>query len=204
MSSKGTTASAPSRDGGAGHDADCVPGGYCDAGKLACGDCACDAECYGGVGGCAVDVGCLKGVAVHGGVVEGRDVVICEGVLGEHLPDCAQQGSVLGFQRVEVAQDAFERVFDVEHGFAVVAVAVTACVSPLSQAMAQCAQCERVLRVRGSVGRVLSCDFLLVIGYFGYSVCKYMPSAPPSPRGRGGLCSRLRKALVAGGRPGGE
>ena len=75
-------------DGGAGHDADCVPGGYCDAGKLACSDCARDAECYGGVGGCAMHVGCLQGVAVHGGVVEGRDVVIREGVLGEHLPDC--------------------------------------------------------------------------------------------------------------------
>ena len=60
----------------------------------------------------------------------GRDVMICKGVLGEHLPDCVQQGGVLGFQRVEVAQDAFECVFDVEHGFAVVAVAVPACVSP--------------------------------------------------------------------------
>ena len=77
-----------------------------------------------------MDVGCLQSVAVHGGVVEGRDVMICKGVLGEHLPDCVQQGSVLGFQRVEVAQDAFECVFDVEHGFAVVAVAVTAGVSP--------------------------------------------------------------------------
>ena len=44
-------------------------------------------RCYGGVGRCAAHVGCLKSVAVHGGVVERRDVVICKGVQGEHLPD---------------------------------------------------------------------------------------------------------------------
>ena len=160
-----------------------MPGGYCDAGKLACGDCACDAECYGGVGGCAADVGCLQSVAVHGGVVEGRDVVVCEGVLGEHLPDCAQQGSVLGFQRVEVAQDAFEGVFDVEHGFAVVAVAVPACVVPLLLVVRFVVSVFCVsVGVLGVCGHATSCWLC------GISVIRYVSICPhprPLPEGEG-------------------
>ena len=76
-----------------------------------------------------MDVGCLKGVAVHGGVVEGRDVVGCECVLGEDLSDGFEQGCAPGIQWVEVAQDAFEGVFDAEHCLAVVAMAVAAGVS---------------------------------------------------------------------------
>ena len=120
-----------------------------------------------------MDVGCLQSVAVHGGVVEGRDVVVCEGVLGEHLPDCAQQGSVLGFQRVEVAQDAFECVFDVEHGFAVVAVAVTACVSPFGMIRVS-VFCVSV-GVLGVCGHATSCWLL------GISVIRYV-SICPHPR----------------------
>ena len=98
---------------------------------------------------------------------------------------------MLGFQRVEVAQDAFERVFDVEHGFAVVAVAVPAsCVSPFDMLRAS-VFCVSV----GVLGVCGSCDFLLVMRYFGYSVCKYMPSAPPSPRGRGGIVFSTYKSV---------
>ena len=50
----------------------------------------------------------------------------CERVFGEDLAVGFQQGCLFCFERVEVAQDAFEGVFNAEHGFAVVPVAVAA------------------------------------------------------------------------------
>ena len=118
-------------DGCAGHDADCAAGGNIHLGEFARGDCSGDLERDGVVCGCAAHVGCLKRVAVHGGVVEGWDVVGCERVFGEHLPYGFEQWCPVGFQRVEVAHDALEGVFDAEHSFAIVAVAMASCVSPV-------------------------------------------------------------------------
>ena len=113
----------------AGHDADHAAGCDIHGGEFASGDRSGDSERDGVVRGCAVHVGCLKGVAVHGGIVEGRDVVGCERVFGENLPYGFEQWRPVDFQRVEVTQDALEGVFDAEHSFAIVAVAVAACVS---------------------------------------------------------------------------
>ena len=93
-------------DGRAGHDANDATGGYRDIRQFACGNRARDFEGYRVVGGCSMNIGCPKRVAVHRGVVQRRDVVGCEGVLFEHLSDCFEQGRLLGFQRPEVAQDA--------------------------------------------------------------------------------------------------
>ena len=113
-------------DGCAGHDADHFPGGYRYTGQFARGDGARDFEGYRVVGGCAVDIRCPKRVPVHGGVVERWDVVGRERVFREYLPDCVQQGRPRGFEPMEVVEDAFQGVFDAEHGFAVVSVAVAA------------------------------------------------------------------------------
>ena len=92
---EGNTASAPSGTGAPVMMRDRFAPSNGDVGEFA----GCDYTRYiendGVVSGCSVGIGSLQRIAVHCGVVERRDVVGCECVLGEDLPDCFEEQCAL-------------------------------------------------------------------------------------------------------------
>ena len=95
-----------------------------------------------------------------------------------------------------MAQDAFERVFDVEHGFAVVAVAVTACVSPFDMLRASVGGALVVSVFCVSVGVSGVCGHATSCWLFGVSVIRYVSICPqprPLPVGEGDCVLELEK-----------
>ena len=112
------------REGGAGHDADGGAGRYGDRGRLARRHVPHDPQRLGGGVVCAPDAVELDGVAVHGGVVGGGNVNAGVGILGKHLAQGLQKGTLLGLQDAEVGQNAVARLLHAQHVGVVVAVGV--------------------------------------------------------------------------------
>ena len=146
-------------DGGAGHDADGGSGFDGVFGQFSGGDGAYHSERDGAVFGGGRYAAGLEGVAVHGGVVEGRDGVGGYGVFRQDLAEGVEYGAAFGFEDMEAFEDAFEGVLDGEHGFVVVmsvaVVLVHRWASPLPLPMVSCVVSVVGLLVVALVSEVL-------------------------------------------------
>ena len=91
------------------------------AGQLAGGEAADDVQRDGRAFGRGGDVGGSHRVAVHGGVVERRNVAERDGVFRQNLPQRLQQRAALRAQRREMGEDALQRFLHAQHRLIVMA-----------------------------------------------------------------------------------